>query len=152
MMNNGMKQKGCFQIAKIHALFPLVFFSFHSFFLPSFLPPSLPFLYLFIYLAALGFSCGMQDILVEACGIQFPDQGSNPGPLHWEHRVLITGSPGKSPLVFIIISVILLFYCGKICIIMQFTIFTIFTILNAQLSGIPYTIVQPSPLSMSRTF
>ena len=20
-----------------------------------------------------------------ACGIQFPDQGSNPGPLHWEH-------------------------------------------------------------------
>ena len=31
-----------------------------------------------------------------ACGIKFPDQGSNPGPLHWEHAVLATGPPGKS--------------------------------------------------------
>ena len=23
-------------------------------------------------------------LLVVACGIWFPDQGSNPGPLHWE--------------------------------------------------------------------
>ena len=29
-----------------------------------------------------------------ACGI--PDQGLNLCPLHWEHRVLTTGSPGKS--------------------------------------------------------
>ena len=36
-------------------------------------------------------------ILVAVCGIQFPDQGSNPGPLHWEHRVLATGPPGKFP-------------------------------------------------------
>ena len=34
--------------------------------------------------------------LWHACGIQFPHQGSNPGPLHWERRVLPTGPPGKS--------------------------------------------------------
>ena len=34
------------------------------------------------------FSCGMRDL--------FPDQGSNPGPLHWECGVLTTGPPGKS--------------------------------------------------------
>ena len=39
--------------------------------------------------------------LVVACGIQFPDQGSNPGPLHWERGVLTTGPPGKSPFCFI---------------------------------------------------
>ena len=27
-------------------------------------------------------------VLVVACGIQFPDQESNLGPLHWEHGVL----------------------------------------------------------------
>ena len=35
------------------------------------------------------------ELLVATCGIQFPDQGSNPGPLHWECGVLATGSPGK---------------------------------------------------------
>ena len=58
-----------------------------------------------IYWAAPGLSCGTQDIqswlwhagsLLIACGIWFPDQGSNLGPLHWEHRVLVTGLPGKS--------------------------------------------------------
>ena len=34
--------------------------------------------------------------LVVTCGISFPDQGSNPGPLHWEHGVLDSGPPGKS--------------------------------------------------------
>ena len=41
----------------------------------------------FIYLAALGLSCGTWnllvvacELLVAACGIQFPDQGSNPDP------------------------------------------------------------------------
>ena len=33
--------------------------------------------------------------LVVACGISFPDQGANPGPLHRECRVLATRSPGK---------------------------------------------------------
>ena len=31
--------------------------------------------------------------LVVACGIRFPGQGSNPGPLHWECRVLAIGPP-----------------------------------------------------------
>ena len=29
-------------------------------------------------------------------GSSFPDQGSNPRSLHWQHRVLATGPPGKS--------------------------------------------------------
>ena len=33
---------------------------------------------------------------VAACGIKFPGEGSNLGPLHWEHGVLATGPPGKS--------------------------------------------------------
>ena len=42
-------------------------------------------------------SCfGHAGSLLAACGIYFPDQGLNPGPLHWEHRVLTTGLPGKS--------------------------------------------------------
>ena len=51
-------------------------------------------------------SCGMQDLSVAACkllvtadGVQFPDQGSNPGLLHWERGVLATGPPWK-PLRF----------------------------------------------------
>ena len=30
-------------------------------------------------------------------GIQFPDQGSNPGPVHWKCGVLASGPPGKYP-------------------------------------------------------
>ena len=37
------------------------------------------------------------QVSVAACGNQFPDQWSNLGSLHWEHGVLATGSPGKSP-------------------------------------------------------
>ena len=29
-------------------------------------------------------------------GFQFPDQGSNPCPQHWKHRVLTSGLPGNS--------------------------------------------------------
>ena len=31
-----------------------------------------------------------------ACGIIVPQQGLNPYPLQWKHRVLTTGQPGKS--------------------------------------------------------
>ena len=31
-----------------------------------------------------------------ACGIQFPDQGSNPGPLHWERGVSAFRPPWES--------------------------------------------------------
>ena len=34
--------------------------------------------------------------LVAACGIWFPHQGLNLGPLHWRHRFLAAGAPGKS--------------------------------------------------------
>ena len=43
--------------------------------------------------------CGLHNLLVVACGSLLPDHGSNPGPLHWEHRVLATGPPGRSPII-----------------------------------------------------
>ena len=52
---------------------------------------------LFLYLFNCpGLSFSMQDLLVAACGIKFPDHGSNPGPLHWKSGVLATGPWGKS--------------------------------------------------------
>ena len=39
----------------------------------------------------------LHRVLAVACGIQFSDQGSNLGPLHWECGVLATGPRGKSP-------------------------------------------------------
>ena len=42
-----------------------------------------------MYLAVPGLSCGMWDL-------NFPDQGLNLDPLHWERGVLATGPPGKS--------------------------------------------------------
>ena len=79
--------------------------------------------YLFTYLTVPGLSGGTQhlqsslqpagsfswggggvgggcELLVAACGIFFPDQGWNPGPLPWECRVLATGPPGKSLILF----------------------------------------------------
>ena len=46
-------------------------------------------------LAALGLSCSMRTL---SCGkwIQFLDQGSNPGPLHWVQGALASGPQGKS--------------------------------------------------------
>ena len=34
-----------------------------------------------------------------ACKIWFPDQGSNPGPMHWELRLLTTGGPRKPSII-----------------------------------------------------
>ena len=39
-----------------------------------------------------------------ACGIYFPDQGSNPGPLYWKHGAWAIGPPRKS---------LRYFYAGK---------------------------------------
>ena len=39
-------------------------------------------------------------VLVVACAIKFPDQSSNPGPLHWERGVLAIGPPGSPCPVF----------------------------------------------------
>ena len=33
---------------------------------------------------------------------QFPDQGWDPYPLHWKHKVPTIGPPGKSPDIFFI--------------------------------------------------
>ena len=53
---------------------------------------------LFIWLhRILGAARGIFSVV--ARGIQFPNQGSNLGPLCWEHRVLATGPPGKSLLL-----------------------------------------------------
>lgn len=41
---------------------------------------------------------------------QFPDQGSNPGPLQWEDRVLATRPPVKSPMCLLIFIYIYLLY------------------------------------------
>ena len=35
-------------------------------------------------------------VLVAACGLQFPNQGSNPSPLHWQCGILNNGPPWKS--------------------------------------------------------
>ena len=40
------------------------------------------------------------ELLIASFGIQFPDLGSNLGPLHWEPGVLATGPRGKSLFVF----------------------------------------------------
>ena len=45
-------------------------------------------------------------VLLVACGIYLPDQGSNPGPLHLELRVLATGPPGKSPQRFLFLHIL----------------------------------------------
>ena len=42
-----------------------------------------------MYLPALGLCCGML----------FANQGSNPGSLHWEHRVSVSGPPEKLPIL-----------------------------------------------------
>ena len=106
-----------------------VLYCIHSFFKKK------KFIYLFIYLrrvlvAAGGLlSCSTRapqlwhanSQLRHACGIQFPDQGSNPGPLPWERGVLSTAPPGKSlcsllTVCFLLLlkqweKLIILFYC-----------------------------------------
>ena len=46
---------------------------------------------LFFYLPLAGSLVPTQDLV--------PDQGLNPGPVHWEYRVLATGPSRKSPSV-----------------------------------------------------
>ena len=66
-------------------------------------------IYVFIYLfrlcqvlvVARGIFAAACKLLVAACGIQFPDQGLNLGPLHWERGVLLSGPPGK-PLYYLL--------------------------------------------------
>ena len=58
------------------------------------------FFFFFLLIHLFGYAhCGMWGLLIVACGIQFPEQGWNLGPMHWEHRVLATGPPEKSPIL-----------------------------------------------------
>ena len=95
-------------IVDIVGLFSTIFLSvFCSVLFNALSPFFLSFLKIFIYL----FGCiGSQlqhagslvvacEPLVAACGIQFPNQGSNLGALHWERGVFATGPPGKSLLL-----------------------------------------------------
>ena len=52
-------------------------------------------IYLFLFFNASGLSCSMWDLFI------VPWLGIKPVPLHWEHRVLVTGRPAKSQLRFL---------------------------------------------------
>ena len=47
------------------------------------------------------FNCNMWDILVVECGVQFPDQGLNLGPLHWVCGILATRPSRKFQVYFL---------------------------------------------------
>ena len=51
-----------------------------------------------VYSPVPGLSFGVWVVFLPAvaCGIQFPDQGSNLVPVCWEHGVSATGPPEKS--------------------------------------------------------
>ena len=51
-----------------------------------------------VYFPVPGLSFGVWVVFLSAvaCGIQFPHQGSNLVPVHWEHGVSATGPPEKS--------------------------------------------------------
>ena len=51
-------------------------------------------LFIDLFIWHTGSSIVAWKLLAAACEIWFFNQGSNPGPLHWEHGVLATGSPG----------------------------------------------------------
>ena len=68
-------------LSEIKCLFPL-------FFLRG-VPVSYFFQSFFFILVFLGYA-------MHHAGSSFPNQGSKPCPLHWEHEVLTTGPPGKS--------------------------------------------------------
>ena len=63
-------------------------------------PPGKPnfafYFVLFILFFKINLFIWLHEVLVTAHGILFPDQGLNPGPLHWKHRVSATEPPGKS--------------------------------------------------------
>ena len=65
------------------------------------LPPSpysfFKYLFFYVYLfGCIGSSLQHAGSLLVACGVYFPEWGSNPSPLHWQCGVLATGPPGKS--------------------------------------------------------
>ena len=45
------------------------------------------------------------DLLVAACGHNFPDQESNPGPVHWELGVWAPGPPRRSLVICFLFNI-----------------------------------------------
>ena len=54
-----------------------------------------------VYAEYIMWNARLGEFLVAACGILFPGQGLNLGPLHWECGVLATAPPGKSSKFYI---------------------------------------------------
>ena len=108
-----------------------------------------------IYLAAPCLNCGRRDLLVEACGIQFPHQRLNPGHLHWERGVLATGPPVKS-LISAFLTVIILwldvdFYVFSLVLYKPFSseVFNLFLILRNYILHILLFLFYLFPLLLS---
>ena len=52
-------------------------------------------IFIYLFILAVPILIAAFGLLVVTGGIQFPDQGSNPGPLHWECGILTTGPTGR---------------------------------------------------------
>ena len=76
----------------------------------------------------------LHQVSVAARGIQFPNRGSNPGPLHWKHRILATRPPGKSPGQILNASLNLKGYLGHINIVLVI-VFPLYIELNHKHGG-----------------
>ena len=76
----------------LHFVFPR--FQMNSFPYRSFL--KVPFYFFFTIKKKILFLSFKKKIGPQHVGSQFPDQGWNPHPLHWEDSILIAGLPGKS--------------------------------------------------------
>ena len=102
---NRLSKLPCLRSSYCVSASALLMFGARSFFCSGSHPAHFILFYFFIYLVAPGLSCGTwapqlphaNSQLQHACGIQFPNQGLNLGPLHWECGVLTTAPPGKSP-------------------------------------------------------
>ena len=85
------------------------------------------------------------ELLAVACGIYFPSQGANPGPLNWEHRVLATGPPGKS------LTYLYLFYSPKFPSLLSAHFFPQISRKSRQRSHLSWLLLIPLILSLSET-
>ena len=64
-------------------------------------------MYIYFAVPVLVVACG---VLVVACEIQLPDQGSNPGALHWDHGVLATGT-SEVPRLQVLVQLSRTYFC-----------------------------------------
>ena len=105
-LQNNSDQKSLSQNDAYDTLFDKVFFKTTIFLNFIFISLKI-FIHLFIWLCPVLVAVRAIFTYVAACkllfvayGIQFPDQGLFPGPLHWKCGVLATGPPGKYQITF----------------------------------------------------